>query len=239
MTAFGRPRRHYRLTGSTNDRARELAESGAISGTIVTATEQSAGRGRSGRRWSAPAGTALLASAILRPLDARHVLLPLAVPLALCEAIEKMAAVRCEVKWPNDVWISERKVAGVLIEARPPEWGVIGVGVNVAIPDNAFPDDLRWPATSVGGGVSVDAVLACLCGRLEKWVDAPEAEVLEAFRARDALRERPLRWQGAAGASGSGAGRGAGIDDRGNLIVDTDAGERVALGAGEVQLALD
>jgi BirA family transcriptional regulator, biotin operon repressor / biotin---[acetyl-CoA-carboxylase] ligase len=238
VTAFGRPRRHYRLTSSTNDRARELAEAGAVAGTVVTATEQSAGRGRSGRRWSAPAGTALLASAILRPLDARHLLLPLAVPLAVCDTIEALVPVRCQVKWPNDVWIAERKVAGVLIEARPPEWAVIGVGVNVAIPDDAFPADLRWPATSVGG-VEVEALLASLCERLEAWVDAPEADVLEGFRARDALRGRPLRWGGAGGASGSGAGTGAGIDDRGNLLVDSDAGERLALGAGEVQLALD
>jgi BirA family transcriptional regulator, biotin operon repressor / biotin---[acetyl-CoA-carboxylase] ligase len=238
VTAFGHPRRHYRLTSSTNDRARELSEN-APSGTVVTATEQSAGRGRSGRRWTGPPGAALLASAILRPLDASHLLLPLAVPLAVCEAIEALAPVRCGVKWPNDVWIDERKVAGVLIEARPPEWAVIGVGVNVAIPHEAFPSDLRWPSASVGHGADVEGMLSALCERLERWVDAPQGEVLGAFRDRDALRGRPLRWEGAGGDSGSGAGVGDGVDERGNLVVAADSGERLALGAGEVQLAID
>jgi BirA family biotin operon repressor/biotin-[acetyl-CoA-carboxylase] ligase len=263
VTAFGHPRRHYRRTSSTNDRARELAEAGAPAGTVVTAAEQTEGRGRWGRRWSSPAGSALLASAILRPLDEGDALLPLAVPLAVCDAVEALAAVRCQVKWPNDVWICEpeadqgegaagssdvgpeakpvvagRKVAGILIEARPPEWAVIGVGVNVAIPDDAFPTDLRWPATSVGHGVEVDGLLVELCERLASWVDAPAGEVLDAFAARDALRGRRLSWEGAGGKVASGAGTGAGIDGRGNLLVDADAGERVALGAGEIRLAL-
>ena len=71
-----------------------------------------------GRRRPAPA---LLCSAILRPLEAHHSLLPLAVPLAVCEAAEALAPVECQVKWPNDVWLDERKLAGVLIEARPPD----------------------------------------------------------------------------------------------------------------------
>jgi len=239
VSAFGHPRRHYRLTSSTNDRARELAAAGAPSGTVVTAAEQSSGRGRSGRRWSAPAGAALLVSAILRPLSRRDALLPLAAPLAVCEAIEALAPVRCQVKWPNDVWIRERKVAGILIEARPPQWAVIGAGVNVATPDDAFPTDLRWPATSVGHGVEVEDVLRELCGRLAAWVDAPASEVLDAFAERDALRGRRLHWEGAGGDDSTGAGTGAGIDERGSLLVDADSGRRVALGAGEVQLALD
>ena len=154
---FGRPRRHFRRTGSTNERARELVEAGAPSGTVVTAAEQTAGRGRRGRSWAAPAGKALLYSAILRPLGARHGMLPVAAPLAVAEAVEAVAPERCEVKWPNDVWIARRKVAGVLIEARPPEWAVIGVGLNVSIEEGELPADLRWPATSIGHGATVEA----------------------------------------------------------------------------------
>ena len=127
MSALEGPRLHLRRTDSTNDRARDLAQAGAPSGTLVTAEEQSAGRGRHGRTWAAPPGAALLCSAILRPLEARHALLPLAVPLAVCEAAEALAPVECRVKWPNDVWLEERKLAGILIEARPPDWAVIGV----------------------------------------------------------------------------------------------------------------
>src|SRR6478736_6762784 len=87
---FGAPHRHLRRTDSTNTRARELAEAGAPHGAVVTAAEQSEGRGRQGRSWTAPPGGALLYSAILRPLDERHLLLPLAVPIAVCEAAEEL-----------------------------------------------------------------------------------------------------------------------------------------------------
>lgn len=235
--AFGHPRRHYRVCDSTNERARELAALGATRGTVVTAGEQSAGSGRRGRRWSAPAGAALLYSAILRPLDTGDSLLPLAVPLAVCEAIESLAPVECAVKWPNDVWIDERKVAGVLIEARPPDWAVIGVGVNLAIEPGEFPRDVRWPATSVGHGVTLDAALEALNSRLEAWVDADAERVLAEFRARDALADREVAWEGA-GDGASGAGTAEGIDGRGNLTVRDESGVRHALGAGEVSLRL-
>lgn len=243
------PHVHYRLTDSTNDRARELALAGVPSGTVVTAGEQTAGRGRKGRRWSAPPGSALLASVILRPLEARHALLPLAVPLAVCEAAEALAPVGCAVKWPNDVWLRERKLAGVLIEARPPEWAVIGVGLNLTVADEDFPADLRWPATSLGHGVGVDQALAALLAALGRWTAAGPEAVAAAFARRDALQGRDVFWEGAgeptadasvaAGrAGGSGAGRADGIDSNGNLLVVTVEGERVSLGAGEVSLRI-
>lgn len=235
---FGHPRRHYRRTDSTNDRARELAVAGAPSGAVVTAAKQSAGRGRRGRTWSAPPGKALLYSAVLRPLEARHALLPLAVPVAVCDAIEGLAPVSCGVKWPNDVWIGGRKVAGVLIEARPPEWSVIGIGVNVTIGDDEFPSDVRWPATSVGHGVDVEAALAALNDALGEGVDAAPESVLDAYRRRDVLRGREVSWAGASAGHEAGSGTGAGIDGDGNLLVRLDDGRRLELGAGEVQLML-
>jgi BirA family transcriptional regulator, biotin operon repressor / biotin---[acetyl-CoA-carboxylase] ligase len=239
VSALQGPRLHLRVTDSTNDRARALALAGAPSGTVVTAGEQTAGRGRHGRRWSAPAGAALLCSTILRPLDERHGLLPLAVPLAVCEAAEALAPVACTVKWPNDVWMSERKLAGVLIEARPPDWAVIGVGLNLAIADDEFPADLRWPAASLGHGVGVEEALAALREALGRWVRAEPEAVVSAFSERDALRGREVSWEGAGGREGSGAGSAAGIDARGNLIVETAEGDRVSLGSGEVQLLLN
>ncbi|HEU4905069.1 MAG TPA: biotin--[acetyl-CoA-carboxylase] ligase [Solirubrobacterales bacterium] len=151
--SFGAPHRHYRVADSTNARARELVEAGAPGGTIVTAAEQTAGRGRQGRSWTAPPGKALLYSAILRPLDERHLLLPLAVPLAVCEAAEQLApGIECAIKWPNDIWLDGRKLAGVLIEAKPQDgWAVIGVGLNLTISRNEFPPDLRDTAISLFG----------------------------------------------------------------------------------------
>jgi BirA family biotin operon repressor/biotin-[acetyl-CoA-carboxylase] ligase len=233
--SFGRPRRHFRLTGSTNDEARVLAEAGAPCGAIVSADEQDAGRGRHGRSWSAPPGAALLCSAIVRPLGPEHSLLPLAVPLAVCDAVESLGVREAEVKWPNDVWVADRKVAGVLIEARPPSWAVIGVGINLSIADDEFPDDLRWPATSVGGDVGPEAALTAMNETLGHWVAAGVSEVIGTFERRDALRGREISWDGG-GEPRSGFGVAAGIDERGNLLVETAVGERRALGSGEVSV---
>ncbi len=235
---FGNPHRHFRRTDSTNSRARELAEAGARQGTVVTAAEQSEGRGRGGRSWTAPRGRALLYSAILRPLDQRHLLLPLAVPLAVCEAAESLEeGIACAIKWPNDVWLEGRKLGGVLIEARPQVgWAVIGVGLNLAIGVEEFPAALRETAISLSlSGPSEGAVRerarAALDAALERWVDADEQTILAAWRRRDALRGRQIGWP-------EGAGVAEGVDERGNLLVLTTDGERVALGAGEVHLRL-
>jgi BirA family transcriptional regulator, biotin operon repressor / biotin---[acetyl-CoA-carboxylase] ligase len=239
VTEFGFPRRHFRVTDSTNERARELAEAGAPSGAVLTASSQTAGRGRRGRVWTAPRDKALLYSTILRPLDAGDALLPLAVPVAVCEAIESEASVRCEIKWPNDVWISEHKVAGILIEARPPRWAVIGIGVNVSIEPGELPADLRWPATSIGHGVTPDATLATLTESLERWVAASPDRVLGAYRERDVLLDRGVAWEGGPKGMESGRGVAAGVDESGDLLVRVEGAELVGLGAGEVSLMIE
>jgi BirA family transcriptional regulator, biotin operon repressor / biotin---[acetyl-CoA-carboxylase] ligase len=241
--SFGAPQRHFRVTDSTNARARELAKAGAPSGTVVTADEQTAGRGRQGRTWTAPPGKALLYSAVLRPLDERHLLLPLSVPLAVCEAAEELNPdVECKVKWPNDVWVEERKLAGVLIEAKPQHgWAVIGVGLNLTIAPDEFPAELRDTATSLFDATGGDGHSArrlptapaatALNRHLDRWVTAPPDEVLTAWRARDALRGRAVAWE-------DGSGVADGIDDRGHLAVALRGGGRVLLGAGDVHLRL-
>jgi BirA family biotin operon repressor/biotin-[acetyl-CoA-carboxylase] ligase len=230
LASFGRPRHHRRRCDSTNDLARDLAAGGAPRGTVVTADEQAAGRGRQGRSWTAPAGKALLYSAILRPLAQHHALLPLAVPLAVAEAAEAVAPVSCAIKWPNDVWIEGRKCAGVLIEARPRDgWAVIGVGLNVSIEPEDFPDDLQATATSLGRAATVEDALRALNESLGRWVEAEPRQVLAAFSERDALRGKRVSWE-------EGSGLAEGVDERGNLIVEAGGGKRLALGAGEVHL---
>lgn len=232
-SALGLPHRHFRATDSTNTRARELAEAGAPGGMVVTAEAQSAGRGRQGRSWLAPAGKALLYSAILRPLDERHLLLPLSAPLAVCEAAERLErGIECQIKWPNDVWLEGRKLAGILIEARPQDgWAVIGVGLNLAVEAADFPLELRETATSLAGGASPATACKELSRQLARWVEADASTVLAAWRARDALRGREISWE-------EGSGVAGGIDDRGNLIVRLAGGGTVSLGAGEVHLRL-
>lgn len=251
---FGAPHRHYRVTDSTNTRARELVEAGAPGGTVVTAREQTAGRGRVGRVWTAPEGKALLYSAILRPLDERHLLLPLSVPLAVCAAAEALRpGIECQVKWPNDIWLEGRKLSGILIEARPQDgWAVIGVGLNLTIAPDEYPPDLRQPAVSLFGPAdesqgksrrslpavapaglppSPSTAAVVLSRHLDFWVYAADDEVLSEWRRRDGLRGRAVSWE-------NGSGVADGIDDRGNLVVVVPSGDRVSLGAGEVQLRL-
>jgi BirA family biotin operon repressor/biotin-[acetyl-CoA-carboxylase] ligase len=228
--SFGVPHRHFARVDSTNTRARELAAAGAPHGTVVTAAEQTAGRGRQGRAWTAPAGKALLYSAVLRPLDARHMLLPLAVPLAVCEVAEELeAGIECGVKWPNDVQVGGRKLAGILIETRPQDgWAVIGVGINLAIGPSEFPPELRDSATSLRAA-SAEAATDALNRHLDRWVEADQSSVLAAWRERDALCGHAVAWEG-------GSGVADGVDDRGYLRVRTPDGARIAVGAGEVHL---
>src|ERR1700759_3818688 len=122
---IGAPRVHWRRTDSTNERARALAAGGAPHGTLVTAHEQTAGRGRQGREWIAPPGAALLMSVVITELSE---LLPLAAALAVCDVLALEAA----IKWPNDVQVDGEKLAGILVEGRPQEgWAVLGIGLNV------------------------------------------------------------------------------------------------------------
>ena len=143
---IGRPHVHHRVVDSTNQRGKELAAAGAPHGTVVTADEQTAGRGRQGRSWVAPPGRALLMSLVLRDLDERFPLVPLAAAVAVCRAFPQADG----IKWPNDVWVGGRKVAGILVEGRPRDgWAVLGIGLNVATEAGEFPEDLRDTATSL------------------------------------------------------------------------------------------
>jgi BirA family biotin operon repressor/biotin-[acetyl-CoA-carboxylase] ligase len=228
---IGTPRVHHRVTDSTNQRAKELADAGAPHGTAVTADEQTAGRGRQGRTWVAPPRSAVLLSVMLRDLDESAALLPLATAVAVCEAAESLAPVRCEIKWPNDVWVERRKLCGILVEGRPAAgWAVVGLGVNVTTTE--FPPDLVATSLALcGAAVSVNDTVDAVLAMLDRWLPSPPAEVLDAWRERDALLGSNIGW-------GAGEGVATGIDDRGSLLVDTSEG-RVALGAGEVHLRLD
>ena len=228
---IGLPRIHHRTTDSTNERAKQLAVAGAPHGTLVTADEQSAGRGRQGRVWTAPPGQALLMSLVVRGLGKGDELLPLVAAVAVSETCEGTAGVACRIKWPNDVWIDGRKVCGILVEGRPQEgWAVLGIGVNVSTRE--FPDELADTATSLTlaseAAPSREEVLEALTDSLDRWLAAPSADVLAAWRERDALLGAPVAWD-------EGRGKGAGITDAGALRVETDAGI-VELDAGEVHL---
>ncbi|HEY4824830.1 MAG TPA: biotin--[acetyl-CoA-carboxylase] ligase [Solirubrobacteraceae bacterium] len=232
---LGRPRIHLRSTDSTNDRARELALAGAPHGTLVTAGEQTAGRGRQGRRWSAPAGSALLMSLLLREPPA---LLPLIAALAVCDTAGEDA----RIKWPNDVVFVRgedgepgtlAKVAGILAEGRPQEgWAVLGIGLNVAVRIEHLPAELHGTAATLGRDPrELERTLQELLGALGQRLAEPAERTLDAWRARDALRGRTIAWS-------AGEGRAEGVDGAGRLVVELAGGGRTALDAGEVHLRL-
>jgi BirA family biotin operon repressor/biotin-[acetyl-CoA-carboxylase] ligase len=221
---LGRPRLHLRRVDSTNARARTLALAGAPHGTLVTAGEQLAGRGRQGRTWVAPAGRALLASLVLRDV-------PPLLALASALAVADVAGADARIKWPNDVLVDGRKVAGILAEGRPQEgWAVLGIGVNVAVRAEDLPPELAGRAAGLGlEPAAIEPTLASLLTALEHRLREDAAATLGAYRARDALRGRAVRWD-------HGEGVAAGIDDDGRLLVERADGAVAALDAGEVHL---
>jgi BirA family biotin operon repressor/biotin-[acetyl-CoA-carboxylase] ligase len=222
---IGTPRLHLRSTDSTNLRARQLALAGAPHGTLVTAGEQSAGRGRQGRTWSAPPGRALLMSVVVRDPPS---LLPLVAAVAVAEACGDQA----RIKWPNDVHLDGRKVAGILVEGRPQEgWAIVGIGLNVAVRVEDLPAELHDRAIGMGlEPGDVERVLADVLRALGRWLGADEPALLDAWRARDALLGREITWS-------RGSGVAEGVDDRGQLLVRTGR-YVVTLDAGEVHLGV-
>lgn len=173
----------------------------------------------------APEGRALLCSLLLRDPPR---LLPLAAGVAVAAVVGSAAL----VKWPNDVLVDGRKVAGILVESRPQEgWAVVGIGLNVAVEPSDMPPELRQTAGTLGlGPEAIEPTLERLLEELERWITASPEEALDAFRARDALLDRPVSWAG-------GEGHGAGVDGDGRLVVETAQG-RMTLDAGEVHLGV-
>jgi len=221
---LGAPHLHLRETGSTNDRARELATAGAPHGTLVTTDHQVAGRGRQGRTWASPPRRALLMSLVLREVTP---LLTIAAGVAVADAVGAGAA----IKWPNDVLLDGRKVAGILAEARPREgWAVLGIGINVALRPGDFPPELRDRAGTLGRSPEdVPTVLAVVLAALERRLAQPAERLLDAWRSRDALAGRVVTWDG-------GRGTADGVDEDGRLRVRLDGGGTAMLDAGEVHL---
>jgi BirA family transcriptional regulator, biotin operon repressor / biotin---[acetyl-CoA-carboxylase] ligase len=220
--------REFTSIGSTNTYLLEEGRAGAPEGTVAVAGHQSAGRGRLGRTWVAPPGASLLVSILLRPLhlaaDRRH-LLTAAVALAAAEACTSVAGIFPEIKWPNDLMIGDRKLAGILAEADR-DAVVVGMGMNVA--------------SAPPGGVSVSEVagrpaargelLAATLEGLERWYrDLPG--VAAAYREACATVGRQVRVEMPAGEL---IGRAESVDDRGHLMVRTETGEVVSVSVGDV-----
>jgi BirA family biotin operon repressor/biotin-[acetyl-CoA-carboxylase] ligase len=242
-SALGAPMHLLATTTSTNDEAKRAAKDGAPHGATWVAEQQTAGRGRQGRTWESPRGENLLFSTLARVACPPSRLPPvaLAVGLAVRDAVAAAAPAAAPViKWPNDVLVGGRKIAGVLVEAITAgsrvEAVVIGVGINVHTRD--FPEEIADRATSVAlvsdAPPDRGALLADLLARLDRDLHVVVARGLGLLRGRleaaDALRGNRVR------SDGGDEGVASGIDDDGRLLVRRDDGVLARWSAGEVHL---
>jgi len=227
----------HEVAGSTNAIGVEAAARGVPEVHLVVADEQTAGRGRRGRRWLAPPGGSLLASFVTRPdvPPPDLPLLPLVAGLALAEAVERVVpAARARLKWPNDLLLAGCKAAGVLVEVVPGA-AVVGIGVNV----DWGADGPGPPATSLaltaGSPVDRAAVLTALAerfaARYREWCAAPRA-FLPAYRDRSATVGRTVRVNLDRGAL---VGTATGVGSDGALALRTGDGRLHAIVAGDVE----
>jgi BirA family transcriptional regulator, biotin operon repressor / biotin---[acetyl-CoA-carboxylase] ligase len=230
---IGAPRTHVAACASTQ----LLLGADDPEGAIATADHQTSGRGRLGRRWVDAPATSVMVSVLLRPPEHRRAAeLSLVAAAAVAAALDAVAGVTAQLKWPNDVLLDGRKVAGILAEMRG-DAVILGIGVNVNQTAAELPADTRIPPVSlrVVDGVERDreAVLGALLQELDvrytAWRQRGLEAVADELRARDVLRGRAVVAAGAAGTA-------AGIDEHGRLLVGTGRGT-IAVESGEVELA--
>jgi BirA family biotin operon repressor/biotin-[acetyl-CoA-carboxylase] ligase len=238
---LGEPLTYLPLTGSTNDDALAAARSGAPHGSLFVADAQTAGRGRRGNTWLAAPGESLLFSVLLRPqLELSQVsALTLAIGLALRDAIAPLAPSEAQIKWPNDLYVGGKKLAGVLVESQLQgdhlKAVVVGVGLNITTRD--FPAEIATRATSLAllGATSLERepllheLLAAIALRVEAYQHAGVAGILDELNAADALRGQQVRVDALIGI-------GRGLDAQGRLLLEDEHGEIHAVLSGTVEL---
>lgn len=240
LLCIGSPLIRVDRVASTMEEIVRRAANGARAGTTVVAEEQTAGRGRSGRAWVAPARTGLLLSVLLRPAVplARLGGLALVVGVAVAETIETAANLRPRLKWPNDVWLGDRKVAGILITTHGLGGGafaVLGVGLNVNADREALPDGATSLMAETGRVFDRDAVLALLVARLHRAYRGFETSggspSLADWRRRAALVGEEVKID-IGGSDRSGVFHG--VDDDGALVLMRADGVEERIVAGEL-----
>ncbi len=225
---------------STNDEARRLAEAGAAEGLVVTGGIQTAGRGRQGRSWVSPEGN-LYSSFLLRPKvkPAEAGAFGFGAAVAVAETVERLAhGIDAKCKWPNDVLVGGKKIAGILLESRgTPEtldWLIAGIGVNVA----QAPEKATWPATSVallGCDPSVERALETLAARIDHWYRLWLAEGFAALRQAWLARAHALGADIRIKRNGDEReGKFVGLDPNGALVLELAGGRRETISYGEI-----
>jgi BirA family biotin operon repressor/biotin-[acetyl-CoA-carboxylase] ligase len=229
-----RPFQYYPVVGSTNDLAAAWLRSGAPTGAAVIADEQRAGRGRQGRVWHTPAGSALAVSIILRPKAAQAALCSVVGALAVVDVCAAVGIQNVGIKWPNDVQVDGRKVAGVLPEAvwinQELVGVVLGIGVNVSV---RFEGELEERAASLeplaGRSLDRSVLLSVLLSAVDTYSQLEPNEVLSRWRARLITIGQRVRVGGVVGLA-------VDTDQTGALLVQTDGGSVERVVAGDIAL---
>lgn len=215
-TALALPRvEAVETVGSTMDAAHALASSDTPGGTLVLAEAQTGGRGRGGKQWSSAARAGIWATLIERPRDASGIeVLSLRVGLRLAAVLERWSEEEIQLKWPNDLFVAGRKLAGVLIEARwrdeRPDWVAIGIGINLRVPSD------QREATALAAAVPLDVLGEAIPAiRAAAFATGPlRDDELAAFARRDLAQGRQLR------EPASGTARGITAD--GALLIESE-----------------
>lgn len=233
----------YDRLESSNQTAKRLALSGAPHGTLVLTNQQSAGRGRMGRKFESPAGQGIYLSLLLRAdipaADAQTVTVSAAV--AVCRAVKALCGLELSIKWVNDLYYHGKKVCGILTEAGADlesgrlEWLVVGIGLNFTTPPEAFPAELRRLAGSLfpGGPAPVSRVALAAAIARELLALCPAFDCLEEYRARCFV---PGHWVTVCTDRETYAALALSIDDAGRLVVRRENGREEALQHGEVSI---
>ncbi|MFO0550799.1 MAG: biotin--[acetyl-CoA-carboxylase] ligase [Polyangiaceae bacterium] len=236
-------------TGSTNHDAKALAAEGAPAGTVVVANEQTAGRGRSGNTWHSPPDASLYLSVVLRPSIEPARAAPLALVAGVVVAgvvdarLDPAREARARIKWPNDVWLDDKKLAGILVESqiRGAEVTsvIAGIGLNAALDPAELPADVAARATSLsaagvtGDGLDRSTLAGEIAARMLAAVNVYGlvglAPFLHEIRSRDALLGRDVR-------VGDVSGTARGVDDEGRLIIEGADNKNNFVTTGHVSL---
>lgn len=227
-------------TGSTNADLAAAARSGAASGAVLVSDHQSTGRGRFARTWTAPPGASLAISALLRPPRAvparRWLWLPLLTGLAVADGVRESTGLRTELKWPNDVLIEGRKLAGILcerVDAGPAPAAILGMGINTTLAADELPVPTATSVSLAGSAAAASDVAASVVRALGRWYTAwlSGADLRDDYATRCSTLDRAVRVE--LSASESVTGQATGVDSDGCLLVFASGRER-AFAAGDV-----
>lgn len=243
MNRFGEVVHHLEAVTSTQDIAKDMALKGTPEGTVVVAKKQTQGRGRLGRKWFSPEG-GLWFSVILRPdiAPGETPRITLLGAVSIAQAIREVTGLEAEIKWPNDILIKDRKVAGILTEANAIvekiNFILLGIGINVNVDTSIFPEDLLMPATSLsvesGKEIQLPLLLQSCLEYLQSyyaWLKTDFEKILGEWRNLSAILGRKVRVS-ALGETLEGIA--VDVDEQGSLLLKVPSGEVMAIRTGDL-----